>query len=67
MPDKLYVEPGFSPETLASLRAMGYSIAGGDGSAEGWSDGECIAVDPKTGDVLGGQDHRSHNGKAAGY
>jgi gamma-glutamyltranspeptidase/glutathione hydrolase len=32
-----------------------------------WSNGECIAVDPKTGELLGGQDHRSHYGKAAGY
>jgi gamma-glutamyltranspeptidase/glutathione hydrolase len=32
-----------------------------------WSDGECIAVDPKTGELSGGQDHRNHFGKAAGY
>ncbi len=63
-PDKLYLEPGFSAETLAGLRAMGYKLDIGDGH---WSNGECIAVDPKTGDLLGGQDHRSHFGKAAGY
>lgn len=63
-PDKLYLEPGFSSEALAGLRAMGYLLAIRDGH---WSNGECIAVDPKTGELLGGQDHRSHFGKAAGY
>ena len=64
LPDKLYLEPGFTPETLAGLRALGYDIEIKDGH---WSNGECIAVDPKTGELLGGQDHRSHYGKAAGY
>jgi len=63
-PDKLYLEPGFSAETIHALRAMGYNLAISHGH---WSDGECIAVDPKTGELFGGQDHRSHNGKAAGY
>ena len=63
-PDKLYLEPGFSPDVLAGLRAMGYKLDIRDGH---WSDGECIAVEPRTGDLLGGQDHRSHYGKAAGY
>ena len=64
LPDKLYLEPGFSPETLAGLRAMGYALDIKDGH---WSNGECIAVDPKTGELEAGQDHRSHYGKAAGY
>jgi len=64
LPDKLYLEPGFSPETLAGLRKMGYSLSIRDGH---WSNGECIAIDPKTGELEGGQDHRSHYGKAAGY
>ncbi len=63
-PDQLFLEPGFSADTLAGLRKMGYSVSVRDGH---WSNGECIAVDPKTGDLLGGQDHRSHYGKAAGY
>jgi gamma-glutamyltranspeptidase/glutathione hydrolase len=63
-PDKLYLEPGFSEGTLNDLRAMGYTLAMRDGH---WSNGECIAVDPKTGALQGGQDHRSHYGKAAGY
>jgi gamma-glutamyltranspeptidase / glutathione hydrolase len=64
IPDKLYLEPGFDPDVLAKLKAMGYPMAIG---ARHWSNGECIAVDPKTGELLGGQDHRSHYGKAAGY
>jgi gamma-glutamyltranspeptidase/glutathione hydrolase len=63
-PDKLYLEPGFSEGTLNDLRAMGYTLAIRDGH---WSNGECIAVDPKTGELQAGQDHRSHYGKAAGY
>jgi len=64
LPDKLYLEPGFNPEVLAKLKVMGYTLAIRDGH---WSNGECIAVDPKTGELYGGQDHRSHYGKAAGY
>jgi gamma-glutamyltranspeptidase / glutathione hydrolase len=63
-PDKLYLEPGFSEGTLSDLRAMGYTLDIRNGH---WSNGECIAVDPKTGELEGGQDHRSHYGKAAGY
>lgn len=64
LPDKLYLEPGFSPKTIDSLRSMGYNLAISHGH---WSDGECIEIDPKSGELLGGQDHRSHYGKAAGY
>jgi gamma-glutamyltranspeptidase/glutathione hydrolase len=64
LPDKLYLEPGFAPETISGLRAMGYEL---DINGRQWSNGECIEVDPKTGELLGGQDHRSHFGKAAGY
>jgi gamma-glutamyltranspeptidase / glutathione hydrolase len=64
LPDKLYLEPGFNPDVLARLKAMGYTLAIIDGH---WSNGECIAVDLKTGELSGGQDHRSHYGKAAGY
>jgi gamma-glutamyltranspeptidase/glutathione hydrolase len=63
LPDVLYLEPGFSPSTLDGLRADGYKLKVG----HHWSDGECIAVDPKTGVLEGGQDHRQHYGKAAGY
>ena len=64
LPDKLDLEPGFSPQTIDRLRDMGYTV---DLKHGHWSDGECIEVDPKTGHLLGGQDHRSHYGKAAGY
>ncbi|HEY3705194.1 MAG TPA: gamma-glutamyltransferase [Terracidiphilus sp.] len=64
LPDTLYLEPGFSRETIDALKKMGYSVSVRDGH---WSNGECIAVDPKTGELTGGQDHRSHYGKAAGY
>ncbi|HEX4283565.1 MAG TPA: gamma-glutamyltransferase [Terracidiphilus sp.] len=64
LPDKLLLEPGFSDGLLRDLRAMGYTLQVSKGH---WSNGECIAVDPRTGELTGGQDHRSHYGKAAGY
>ena len=64
LPDKLYLEPGFPAATQQALTAMGYTLSL---SQHVWSDGECIAIDPKTGDKLGGQDHRHNFGKAAGY
>ncbi len=63
-PDKLFLEPGFPPQTIDALRAHGYTLSIAE---RHWSNGECIAIDPKTGELLGGQDHRSHYGKAAGY
>jgi gamma-glutamyltranspeptidase/glutathione hydrolase len=64
LPDKLYLEPGFSSSAVSGLRKMGYTVDIRDGH---WSNGECIAVDLKTGELEGGQDHRSHYGKTAGY
>ena len=64
LPDKLGLEPGFPAATQDALKALGYDLAL---STRQWSNGECIAVDPKTGELEGGQDHRSHYGKAAGY
>ena len=64
LPDKLELEPGFDTETLDKLKATGYELAVRNGH---WSKAECIAIDPKTGELLGGLDHRSHYGKAAGY
>ncbi len=63
MPDMLFMEPGFSPAAIEGLKTMGYNLK----VLGHWSDGECIAVDPKTGELSGGQDHRHHFGKAAGY
>ena len=64
LPDILYLEPGFPSNTVTALRAMQYTVRV---SQHHWSDGECIAVDPATVELSGGQDHRSHYGKAAGY
>jgi gamma-glutamyltranspeptidase/glutathione hydrolase len=70
LPDLLNVERWFSPDTVHDLEKMGYHVQYGlrEGSDMGgyWSDAECIAVDPKTGDRLGASDYRS-NGKAVGY
>jgi len=66
LPDVVYVEPGFPAKTLQDLETMGYRIEGGE-PGHVWSDGECIAVDPKTGLIEGGQDKRHSFGKAAGY
>ena len=63
LPDAVMLEPGFSSSTLDGLRAMGYTLRIG----RHWGDGECIAVDPRTGMLEGGQDHRHHFGLAAGY
>jgi gamma-glutamyltranspeptidase/glutathione hydrolase len=64
IPDVLLLEPGFPDATIEGLRALGYHVNIAKGH---WSDGECIAVDPATGDLEGGQDHRHSFGKAAGY
>ena len=62
-PDQIYVERvGISPDTIKLLEARGHMIR-----VEGyWSDGECIAVDPKTGELLGAPDGRN-GGKAVGF
>jgi gamma-glutamyltranspeptidase/glutathione hydrolase len=62
-PDQIYIENvGLSPDTIKLLEARGHKI-----KAQGyWSDAECIAVDPKSGDLLGASDGRN-GGKAVGY
>lgn len=62
-PDEIDIERnGISPDTIKLLQARGHKV-----KAEGyWSDGECIAVDPKTGELLGAPDGRG-GGKAVGY
>ena len=62
-PDEIYVERvGFSPDTIRLLEARGHKI-----QVKGyWSDGECVAVDPKTGELLGAPDGRG-GGKAVGF
>ena len=62
IPDHLKVEDRISPDTLAILRTKGHKIE----VEHLWGDGECIEVDPKTGERLGASDGRN-NGKAIGY
>jgi gamma-glutamyltranspeptidase/glutathione hydrolase len=70
LPDVINVEQWFSPDTVKALEQMGHTVKFGEGSGEDWepywSDGECIAIDPKTSERLGASDMR-HNGKAVGY
>jgi gamma-glutamyltranspeptidase/glutathione hydrolase len=62
LPDLLYVERWFSPDTMQALQKMAYNVD----VAGYWSEAECIAIDPKTGERLGASDGRS-GGKAVGY
>jgi gamma-glutamyltranspeptidase/glutathione hydrolase len=62
LPDKTAVEIGFSPDTLRMLDNMGHKVE----TQPYWSDGECIAIDRKTGERLGASDARN-NGKSIGY
>ena len=70
LPDILYVEHWFSPDTVQDLQKMGYHVQVGlrEGTDAGsyWSDAECIQVDPRTSERLGASDYRS-DGKAVGY
>jgi gamma-glutamyltranspeptidase / glutathione hydrolase len=62
-PDQIFVENvGFSPDTIKLLEARGHKIK----AQTYWSDGECIAIDPRTSDLLGAADGRN-GGKAVGY
>ena len=62
LPDQVLAEDRISPDTIRLLEAKGHKIKTG----HFWGDGECIEVDPKTGERLGASDGRN-NGKAVGY
>jgi gamma-glutamyltranspeptidase/glutathione hydrolase len=62
LPDAIDVEDRLSPDTMNLLRSKGHTLK----AAHFWGDGECIMVDPKTGERLGASDGRN-NGKAVGY
>jgi gamma-glutamyltranspeptidase / glutathione hydrolase len=62
LPDEVRAEDRISPDTLAILRAKGHKFK----MEHLWGDGECIEVDPKTGERLGASDGRN-NGKAVGF
>src|SRR5712692_1646875 len=70
LPDVVRVEPWFSPDTVRRIEQMGHKVEFGikESGTWGpyWSDGECIAIDLKTGDRLGASDARN-NGKAVGF
>ncbi len=70
LPDTLFLEQWFSPDTVKRLQQMGYTINFGVGKGDEWrgywSDAECIAIDPRTGERLGASDVRN-DGKAMGY
>jgi gamma-glutamyltranspeptidase/glutathione hydrolase len=70
LPDVVNVERWFSPDTVKLLQQMGHKVkigetVGGDWIPS-WADGECIAIDQKTGERLGASDFRD-NGKAVGF
>jgi gamma-glutamyltranspeptidase / glutathione hydrolase len=71
LPDILQFEKAFPIPTVDAMKARGYTTrraAEFDEKSEGvWGDSELIAVDPITGELLGGHDHRHSFGKAAGY
>jgi gamma-glutamyltranspeptidase / glutathione hydrolase len=62
MPDQILMEDRMSPDTVALLEKRGHKIK----TRHFWGDGECIMVDPKTGERLGASDGRN-NGKAVGF
>ncbi|HYL73119.1 MAG TPA: gamma-glutamyltransferase [Bryobacteraceae bacterium] len=64
MPDELYLEKGFSPDTIALLRAMGHKIAAYDARSPEIARVEAILNDG--GWLQGASDGRG-NGKAEGY
>ena len=65
LPDQIIVEDRLSPDTMNVLGSKGHKLRV-DRSWRDWGDGECIMVDPKTGERLGASDGRN-NGKAVGY
>jgi len=62
LPDQILVEDRLSPDTMNVLRSKGHKLT----VEHFWGDGECIMVDPKTGERLGASDGRN-DGKAVGY
>jgi|SRR5664280_616085 len=65
LPDEEILEEGISPDTVRILKQMGHNVVQRDDDHY-WSDGECILIDPKSGERLGASDGRN-NGHAVGY
>jgi len=70
LPDRVNVEQWFAPDAIKSLEKIGHKVEIGETTGNDWtpywSDGECIAIDPVTGERLGASDGR-HNGRPVGY
>lgn len=62
IPDEIMAEDRISPDTLAILRNKGHKIK----MERSWGDGECIEIDPRSGERLGASDGRN-NGKPVGF
>lgn len=62
LPDEILLEDRISPDTVHLLASKGHKIK----ERHSWGDGECIAIDTKTGEWLGASDGRN-NGKAGGF
>jgi gamma-glutamyltranspeptidase/glutathione hydrolase len=62
LPDQILVEDHLSPDTMNVLRSRGHKLT----VRHFWGDGECVMIDPTTGERLGASDGRN-NGKAVGY
>jgi gamma-glutamyltranspeptidase/glutathione hydrolase len=71
LPDTLQFEKAFPLDVVNAMQAVGYNVlrsgAKDENNPGAWGDSELIAVDPKTGLLMGGQDKRHDYGKAAGY
>ena len=65
------MEKRFPVATADALQAHGYTVKRSGEFDEHnpgvWGDSELIAIDPKTGDRLGGHDTRKNFGSASGY
>ena len=64
MPDQIFMEPGFSPDTIALLRARGHQI---DESTRSGSVAAVVEAIVKNGEWLEGAADGRRPGKAAGY
>jgi gamma-glutamyltranspeptidase/glutathione hydrolase len=64
LPDTLFYETdGLSPETVAALTGMGYSLK----AQKPWGAVELIEIDPATGHLVGANDKRRPGGAAMGF
>jgi len=68
LPDQISVDDRLSPDTMNLLRSKGHKLDVRHfwDVDDFWGDGECIMIDPRTGERLGASDGRN-NGKAVGY